>query len=1109
DNITLDHLTVTGGYHGIYLGNSSDSDDVTISDCQIYGNSNYGIYLGSGNENTVISDNEIYGQGYYGIYVEAAGAVIRVNEIYGGTDYDSTGIYVKDAAGILVSGNTVYDNGTGIKVNHTSWSLELGVISGNTVFDNRSDGISVRGNILVSSNTVYGHDGINGTGIDVSYNARAQENIVFNNNDGIRVSVDDNKLATAHGNRVYNNSNIGIYAYNKNSIVTSNMVYSNSIGILGGVPGWYEFSGLIENNLVYANTNQGIVLENAITSSGVHARVINNTVYQQVGDAVRVQSNSNNVELRNNILWVEAGYGISVTSDSQAGFGSDYNLFYILENSAGAVGLWGGSIASTLTDWQAATGQGANSIEQQLSNAGENPYFIDIDGADNVMGYTTAGAGYDGGRDDNFSLARSSLAIDHADSFAAKRFDILGNPRSDDFDTPNAGSVDYVEYNLGAIPFDTVGIAQNWRYDDTYWDLSLPFTFNFYGVDYSSVYVASNGFLQFGTTNEIHDGSNSTAGLISHIRIAGLWDDLKTNGDGDDIYVDNTTYFDRVSIRWDATNKADDSVVNFAVILFDTGKIQFVYGAGNENLTPTIGISAGDGEHYQIGLHNNQPFLPNADTLEYTYEPGYADIGAYEFLGSSDDFTPPTVVSISPVEIETGGSTSLSGGPIQVVFSEALNNVEAIALTNYDLRSPGLDGIYDNADDVIYGIHDITYTTDTVLVTIPIDGGPWVVPGEHRFTINGTASIRDQAGNRLDGNNNGFEGGDYVRFFQVESNLPKVTATEINSGEIQRSTIFSLSVTFNQDVSVTKDALALYNDTTAATVNLAALTAVQFSYDNVSFTALWDLSAINFENGNYTATIVASEVADIHLNRLDGNGDGIEGDDYSFTFHHLFCDANGNRNVDMSDYNIWLTNYDPLGLNSNDPGNGDWNRDGNIDGTDILLWQINYDDVGLPLPSPPVPPIEPTTPDDSIDETEENSDPTSKNLNNKSKYQQPKSSHRHSRPFNVARFKKNSKPFNGISVEDIFGLGSNIIKKTDPTPFTDVISETEYIEIDNQISTDSVSDLTPPNVNILMNSRNKNIELFSENLQCFRTKNLNFSISILDDPKYKIPGFNY
>ena len=61
-------------------------------------------------------------------------------------------------------------------------------------------------------------------------------------------------------------------------------------------------------------------------------------MYQPVGDAVRIQQ-SDSVLLRNNIFWVDAGYDIYVTNDSQTGFESDYNtLFTTGTGKAGGMG---------------------------------------------------------------------------------------------------------------------------------------------------------------------------------------------------------------------------------------------------------------------------------------------------------------------------------------------------------------------------------------------------------------------------------------------------------------------------------------------------------------------------------------------------------------------------------------------------------------------------------------------------------------------------------------------------------------------------------------------------------------------------------------------------
>ena len=67
------------------------------------------------------------------------------------------------------------------------------------------------------------------------------------------------------GNRVYNNSEAGILAGHDASIV-GNFVYSNSLGIWGRAI-WYSgyayFSGQIVNNVVYSNTNGGLLVQTA------------------------------------------------------------------------------------------------------------------------------------------------------------------------------------------------------------------------------------------------------------------------------------------------------------------------------------------------------------------------------------------------------------------------------------------------------------------------------------------------------------------------------------------------------------------------------------------------------------------------------------------------------------------------------------------------------------------------------------------------------------------------------------------------------------------------------------------------------------------------------
>ncbi len=148
------------------------------------------------------------------------------------------------------------------------------------------------------------------------------------------------------------------------------------------------------------------------------------------------------------------------------------------------------------------------------------------------------------------------------------------------------------------------GTPRGWKDDDGSWLYGLPFTFNYYGVDYDSVFVCSNGYLDFSTAAT--DYINSTAGLIANVRIAPLWDDLRTDGSVqalEDIYITETTH--HVVIRWKAETFATAAPVNVEVVLYDDGRIKFNYGTGNDvrgfwTGGATIGVSAGDGSRYTL-----------------------------------------------------------------------------------------------------------------------------------------------------------------------------------------------------------------------------------------------------------------------------------------------------------------------------------------------------------------------------------------------------------------------------------------------------------------------------------------------------------------------------
>ncbi len=301
--VTLEDLAITGGYDGIYAENTAGSTHLTVSNCQVYGNASYDIFLDTSNDYALLSGNTVYDA--------------------------STGISVA-GIGDTVSGNTVYATSTGII--SFGFSGMAGVtISGNTVSDNSSWGIFTtynyqngdNDNVLVVGNTVYGQTSSGTAGILLEYGGVAQQNVVYGNYYGILMEGGDDQ---ALDNRVYDNSQAGIYVVGEGvAVLQGNTVYSNGVGVQ--LEGFYYGNAQLSNNLIYANVNQGILVDDVGYGGG--AQITNNTIYQPVGDAVRIQDYSQNISLTNNILYVLAGYDLYVAPDSQTGFQSNYNLFFL------------------------------------------------------------------------------------------------------------------------------------------------------------------------------------------------------------------------------------------------------------------------------------------------------------------------------------------------------------------------------------------------------------------------------------------------------------------------------------------------------------------------------------------------------------------------------------------------------------------------------------------------------------------------------------------------------------------------------------------------------------------------------------------------------------
>ncbi len=163
----------------------------------------------------------------------------------------------------------------------------------------------------------------------------------------------------------------------------------------------------------------------------------------------------------------------------------------------------------------------------------------------------------------------------------------------------------------------------------------------------------------------------------------------------------------------------------------------------------------------------------------------------------ADDFTlgtaaadtvPPRVVLVNSIEdtgdgvLAEGEATDAFITELLVYYSEPVQDLpgdtdphDVTNPANYLLFGDGGNGFQTvncaggvAAGDVEVAVDAVTYTSGSVLeAVVSINGGLPLPVGSYRLLVCGTTSIRDWAGNALDGNGNGTGGDDFVRNFSI------------------------------------------------------------------------------------------------------------------------------------------------------------------------------------------------------------------------------------------------------------------------------------------------------------------------------------------------------
>ncbi|MHC4716150.1 MAG: right-handed parallel beta-helix repeat-containing protein, partial [Planctomycetota bacterium] len=706
-DVTIMHVGLTGGNRGLWVGETSPR--VTVDHVTAYDNKQSGVYIASDSPDATVRDSTFYGttgndntDQNRGVEVYASDATVEGNTAYHTPGSQGEGFYIRDVATATVTGNEAYSNVTGVWIRGSQFTASGNTVHDNTtgmytddngsavyseVFDNEAynntTGIDTDGYDDVHDNHV--HDN-SGTGIETGYAdwRRIYDNTIHHNERGVNLQ----RGSVSH-NRIYANTNYGVVIEYKSGTVQNNHIYGNSTGIYDGHT---ENAAYIRNNLVYDNENYGIYL----TVTGTYAGptyVYNNTVHQNVGTGVYM-NNRHPTDLMNNIIWINGGFGIDVTTDATGHLTSDYNDIHRGIVPDGKVGRWAGAEAADLddgtgADWKSVSGQDAHSLSV-------DPGFIDIDGADNVFGWVALET-KDGGVDDNFHVGGGSPIIDAAYSDVATLTDRDGLPRHNDLGMPDTGGGIFGFYDIGCYEFQSS--TNDVTKPTVELVLPLPPDGETMTAAFTEIIITFSEAMEFTAANS-----------PDNYELIGSGGDGRFD-DGGEVAVELTPAYAfgdlDVTLTWGGAPLPSDL---YRLTLFSTETAFLADVAGNK-------------------LDGNENG-PDSDSYIRTF---------------GVDYDPPVVDHIVP-----SGAVPAGPSTIEVVFDEANAMADATVedKTNYTLiDSGGDDDLENGGTDISAQIDSVSYNAATRTATLNLTGA---LPAE-RYRLTVGAGITDAQGRPLNG----------------------------------------------------------------------------------------------------------------------------------------------------------------------------------------------------------------------------------------------------------------------------------------------------------------------------------------------------------------------
>ena len=235
---------------------------------------------------------------------------------------------------------------------------------------------------------------------------------------------------------------------------------------------------------------------------------------------------------------------------------------------------------------------------------------------------------------ESFSLINagtSDLTYNAAISYTSKK-DAKGGggPDSYGYEWRDSDAPDGPVYNW--IEINTFGTVVSLTDELLSPPIPLGFTFNFYGTDFTSVKVCSNGFLSFTTTTNTALNETIPSASEPNNLLALMWDDLNPAAAGSGfVYYYSDTVNKRFIVEYSGIPHYGSTSLNYAqVILYESGRIVYQYkNVGDVTITSsTVGIKNSTG---LVGLQvvKNYSYLKNNLAIQFSAVPKWLSLSSY------------------------------------------------------------------------------------------------------------------------------------------------------------------------------------------------------------------------------------------------------------------------------------------------------------------------------------------------------------------------------------------------------------------------------------------------------------------------------------------------